>query len=92
MQTPGESGLFNRIGVLRAERGISRQDLADAVGSELPDDRVPGAGRLWTEPEAGVSDCRVLRDAGGGVFSMQPFKPLSEQVYGSTQAAAKEKS
>ena len=29
---PGDSGLFNRIAVLRAERGISRQDLADAVG------------------------------------------------------------
>ena len=29
---PGESGLYNRIAVLRAERGISRQDLADAVG------------------------------------------------------------
>ena len=29
---PGESGLFNRIAVLRAERGISRQELADAVG------------------------------------------------------------
>ena len=29
---PGESGLFNRIAVLRAERGVSRQDLAEAVG------------------------------------------------------------
>ena len=28
---PGESGLYNRISVLRAERGISRQDLADAM-------------------------------------------------------------
>jgi len=28
---PGESGLYNRIAVLRAERGISRQDLADAM-------------------------------------------------------------
>ena len=28
---PGESGLYNRIAVLRAERGISRQELADAM-------------------------------------------------------------
>src|ERR1035441_6847076 len=28
---PGESGLYNRIAVLRAERGISRQTLADAM-------------------------------------------------------------
>ena len=28
---PGESGLYNRIAVLRAERGISRQALADAM-------------------------------------------------------------
>jgi len=28
---PGESGLYNRIAVLRAERGISRQQLADAM-------------------------------------------------------------
>ena len=30
-KAPGESGLYNRIAVLRAERGISRQDLADAM-------------------------------------------------------------
>ena len=29
---PGDSGLYNRIAVLRAERGTSRQALADAVG------------------------------------------------------------
>ena len=28
----GASGLYNRIAVLRAEREISRQELADAVG------------------------------------------------------------
>ena len=30
-KAPGESGLYNRIAVLRAERGIGRQDLADAM-------------------------------------------------------------
>ena len=28
---PGESGLYNRIAVLRAERGIGRQELAEAM-------------------------------------------------------------
>lgn len=30
-KAPGESGLYNRIAVLRAEREISRQELADAM-------------------------------------------------------------
>ena len=59
-------GLHNRLAVLRAERGLSRQELADALGRELPDDRLPRARRVQPEPRPRPARRRVLRPAGRG--------------------------
>jgi len=48
-KAPGESGLYNRIAVLRAERGISRQQLADAM-----DVNYQTIGFLERQPQAGA--------------------------------------
>jgi putative transcriptional regulator len=79
---PGESGLHNRIAVLRAERGISRQQLADAVGVNYQTIGFLERGEYGPSLKlafqiAGYFDLPVE-----AVFSTQPFKPLSEQVYG----------
>ncbi len=56
---PGENGLFNRAAVLRTERGISRQERADAVGvncqicadGDCGGCYAAAGDLLWTEPD-----------------------------------------
>jgi DNA-binding XRE family transcriptional regulator len=87
-EVPGESGLFNRIAVLRAERGVSRQQLADAlkinyqtIGFLERGDYSPSLKLAF-----GLSEFFGLPVE--AIFSRQPFQPLSEQVYGSRAANA----
>jgi putative transcriptional regulator len=74
--------LYNRIAVLRAERGLSRQDLADAldvnyqtIGFLERGDYAPSLALAFA-----LSDYFGLPIE--AIFSRQPFRPLSEQVYG----------
>ena len=80
---PGESGLFNRIGVLRAERGISRQDLAEAVGVNYQTIGFLERGEYGPSLKLAFQIAAYFGLPVEAVFSMQPLKPLSEQVYGS---------
>lgn len=82
--SPSASGekLFNRIAVLRAERGLSRQDLADAL-----DVNYQTIGFLERGDYApSLTLAFALSEYFGlpieAIFSRQPFRPLSEQVYG----------
>lgn len=82
--SPSSNGerLFNRIAVLRAERGLSRQDLADAL-----DVNYQTIGFLERGDYApSLTLAFALSDYFGlpieAIFSRQPFRPLSEQVYG----------
>jgi DNA-binding XRE family transcriptional regulator len=79
---PGESGLFNRIAVLRTERGVTRQQLADAlqvnyqtIGFLERGDYSPSLKLAF-----GLSEYFGLPVE--AIFSRKPFQPLSEQVYG----------
>lgn len=80
--SPGAGGLYNRIAVLRAERGLSRQELADAV-----DVNYQTIGFLERGDYApSLALAFALSDYFGlpieAIFSRRPFRPLSEQVYG----------
>jgi putative transcriptional regulator len=82
-KTDQEPAIHTRLGVLRAERGISRQELAQAVGVHYQT-----IGYL-ERGEYSPSLVLALRIAGHfglpveGVFSLEPMPPLSEAVYGS---------
>lgn len=84
---PGESGLYNRIAVLRAERSISRQDLADAVGVNYQTIGFLERGDYGPSLKLAFAIAAYFKLPLEAIFSTQPFKPLSEQVYG---AAAKQ--
>jgi putative transcriptional regulator len=78
----GADRLYNRIAVLRTERGLSRQDLADAldvnyqtIGFLERGDYAPSLTLAFA-----LSDYFNLPIE--AIFSRQPFRPLSEQVYG----------
>ncbi len=74
--------LHNRIAVLRAERGVSRQDLADAVGVNYQ--------TIGFLERGDYNPSLLLAFAIGdffklpleAIFSREPLRPLSEVVYG----------
>jgi len=90
-KSPGESGLYNRIAVLRAERGISRQALADAMGVNYQTIGFLERGNYSPSLKLALAIAAYFGMPVEAVFSTEPLKPLSEQVYGASHFAAKEK-
>ncbi|WP_055501061.1 helix-turn-helix transcriptional regulator [Nonomuraea pusilla] len=76
------SELHNRIAVLRAERGVSRAELAAAVGVN------PQTVGFLERGDYGPSLDLALRISEffglpvEAVFSRRPFEPMSQQLYG----------
>ncbi len=75
--------LYNRIPVLRVERGLSRSELADAL--EINSQTVGYIERGDFNPslELAFRISEYFRLPIEAIFSRQPFKPLSEELYGS---------
>ena len=76
-----DQGLYNRLAVLRAERGISRQELADALGINYQ--TVGYIERLDYNPslELAFRLSEFFRLPIEAIFSREPFAPLSDLVY-----------
>ena len=79
---PGESGLYNRIAVLRAERAISRQTLADAMDVNYQTIGFLERGDYAPSLNLAFALSRYFGLPIEAIFSPEPFRPLSEQVYG----------
>ena len=77
----------NRITVLRAERGLSRQQLAEALG--INNQTVGYLERGDYNPSLELA-FRIAEYFGlplEAVFSRQPFAPMSSQLYGKEVSA-----
>ena len=84
----GERVLYNRLAVLRAERGISRQELADALGINYQTVGYLERGEYNPSLELAF---RIGEHFGlpiEAIFSRQPFRPLSEELYARARDAA----
>ncbi len=88
---PGESGLYNRIAVLRAERGISRQDLAEAMDVNYQTIGFLERGDYSPSLKLAMALGEYFGLPVEAIFSRQPFQPLSLQVYASSRSPEKEK-
>ncbi len=84
---PGESGIYNRISVLRAERGITRQQLADALGVNYQTIGFLERGDYGPSLKLALALSEFFSLPIEAIFSTKPFQPLSEQVYGRTKEA-----
>jgi len=76
------AAMFNRIAVLRAERGLSRSALADAI--EINYQTVGYIERGDFKPSLELA-FRISEYFGlpiEAIFSRKPFRPLSEEIYG----------
>lgn len=76
-----ETIIYNRLPVLRAERGMSRQDLAQAlgIGYQTVGYLERGGYNPSLELAFRISDFFGLPIE--AIFSRQPFRPLSEEIY-----------
>ena len=80
-QPARDQGLYNRVAVLRVERGLSRQELADALGINYQ--TVGYIERLDYNPSLELA-FRMSEFFGlpiEAIFSRTPFPPLSDLVY-----------
>ncbi len=80
----GERRVHNRLAVLRAERGMSRLDLARAINVNYQTVGYLERGDYSPSLELAIRLGEVFGLPIEAIFSTQPFSPLSEQVYGSS--------
>lgn len=77
----GDSPLHNRLATLRAERGLSRRDLADALNVNRQ--TIGYLERRDYSPSLLLAFqlSRYFELPIEAIFSLEPFEPLSSQVY-----------
>ena len=73
--------------MLRAERGLSRQDLADAIGVNYQTVGYLERGDYNPSLELAFRLREVFGVPVEAIFSRVPFRPMSEELYSSPPAA-----
>jgi DNA-binding XRE family transcriptional regulator len=76
-----QRALYNRIAVLRAERELTRQDLAEAVGVNYQTIGYIERGEYNPSLELAFRFAEVFKLPIEAIFSREPFRPLSEELY-----------
>ena len=76
------AGVYNRLAVLRADRGDSRQQLADALGINYQTVGFLERGDYAPSLELAMRISELFHVPVEAIFSLRPFKPLSEELYG----------
>ncbi len=89
--TPGApvtSGrIYNRLAVLRAERGLTRHELADALGINYQTVGYLERGEYNPSLELAFRIAEYVGLPIDAVFSRTPFTPMSAELYGSRAGA-----
>ena len=81
--TPNSTGaLFNRIAVLRTERQMSRQQLAEAVGVNYQTIGYLERGDYNPSLDLAFRLSEVFGIPIEAIFSRRPLRPISEELYG----------
>ncbi|HEY4752830.1 MAG TPA: helix-turn-helix transcriptional regulator [Candidatus Limnocylindrales bacterium] len=77
-----EPVLHNRLAVLRAERGLSRQELADALEVNYQTIGYLERGEYNPSLDLALRAAEFFALPVEAVFSRRPFAPMSAQLYG----------
>ena len=78
-----EPVLHNRLAVLRTERGLSRQELAEALGVNYQTIGYLERGEYNPSLDLALRAAEYFALPVEAIFSRQPFTPMSEQLYAS---------
>ena len=81
---PTRVPISNRLAVLRAERGLSRQQLAEALGVNYQTVGYLERGEYNPSLELAFRASEFFELPIEAIFSRSPFTPMSEQLYGAT--------
>lgn len=73
--------IHNRLPVLRAERGLSRQDLADAVGVNYQTIGYLERGDYNPSLDLALRLAEFFELPVEALFARQPFEPLTREMY-----------
>jgi putative transcriptional regulator len=73
--------IYNRLPVLRAERGLSRAQLAALVTVNVQTIGALERGQYFPTLDLALRLCEAFGLPVEAVFSRQPFAPLSSQLY-----------
>lgn len=87
--TPGEPDgkvLYNRLAVLRAERGVSRRQLAEAVNVNVQTIGFLERGDYGPSVELALRLAAYFSLPVEALFSLTPFPPMSAQLYMTAQS------
>ncbi|MGA7172698.1 MAG: helix-turn-helix transcriptional regulator [Candidatus Dormiibacterota bacterium] len=77
----GSGRLYNRIAVLRAERELSRYQLADAVGVNYQTIGYLERGEYNPSLELALRLAELFDLPIEAIFSRKPLRPMSEELY-----------
>ncbi|MEM8984151.1 MAG: helix-turn-helix transcriptional regulator [Pseudomonadota bacterium] len=73
--------VYNRLSVLRAEHGMSRQDLAKAVGVHYQTIGYLERGEYKPSLVLALRIAQLFKMPVEAVFSLDPMQPLSVQIF-----------
>lgn len=82
-----ENAIYNRLPVLRAERGLSRQDLAKALNINYQTVGYLERGEYNPSLELAFRISEFFDLPIEAIFSRKPFRPLSEEIYQQTKSS-----
>lgn len=85
-----ETMIYNRLPVLRAERGMSRQELASALGINYQTVGYLERGEYNPSLELAFRIREFFGLPLEAIFSRQPFRPLSEEIYHQHRSSPRE--
>ncbi|WP_435972427.1 helix-turn-helix transcriptional regulator [Streptomyces sp. Qhu_M48] len=77
--------VHNRLAVVRAERKVSRQALAEAVGVHYQTIGYIERGQYNPSLDLALKVARFFGLPVEALFSLDPFQPLTDEVYGRKQ-------
>lgn len=83
--------IYNRLQVLRAERGLSRQALAEAVGVNYQTIGYLERGDYNPSLELAFRFAKLFGLPIEAIFSTEPLRPLSETLFDSGKRRSREK-
>ena len=76
-----EPDVFNRLVALRADRGLSRRDLADAIGVHYQTVGYLERGEYKPSLVMALRIAQLFDVPVEAIFSLQPFAPMSAQLF-----------
>ncbi|WP_181767992.1 helix-turn-helix transcriptional regulator [Streptomyces albidus (ex Kaewkla and Franco 2022)] len=80
--------VHNRLSVVRAERRVSRQDLAEAVGAHYQTVGYIERGQYNPSLDLALRIAAYFELPVEALFSLEPFRPLTDEIYGSRRTTA----